>query len=189
MLQTSLASHTLLWRARLVTNYLLIIIGLYICRLIWGLLTWKLFAYKTITISLDNIVPVSVTQAKMVQFNITSAILPRCLGIIRPLPSLCSKLISSSSFHRTAAGTEPMISDTVRARDIIIRWRVYVGVVQLIHWLCGRGLIPVVKFHLAKNMAETMYAEANKELFISYGREPETVNFVRLLKRDLEKNG
>ena len=32
-------------------------------------------------------------------------------------------------------------------------------------------------------------AETKKELFISYGREPETVNFVRLLKRDLEKNG
>ena len=32
-------------------------------------------------------------------------------------------------------------------------------------------------------------AEAIKELFISYGREPETVNFVRLLKRDLEKRG
>ena len=32
-------------------------------------------------------------------------------------------------------------------------------------------------------------AETKKELFISYGREPETVNFVRLLKRDLEKKG
>ena len=32
-------------------------------------------------------------------------------------------------------------------------------------------------------------AETNKEIFISYGREPEVGNFVRLLKRDLEKNG
>ena len=39
----------------------------------------------------------------------------------------------------------------------------------------------------SENMADTTCTK--KELFISYGREPETVNFVRLLKRDLEKNG